>query len=447
MATARGAVITLCLEVLSSSKMVLKIPGSDLGEVQLQLDSGALREARGQLNDDLEEFKGLVGEDLDVQDFEALSDAIQKLHRRGRILSAKLFGQDQTRITELFRKACHLEMREPLLTTLDQNGDWQDLKGMAALPRIEVVTEIRDYLPVEFLPLFNRKSPPEKLRKNTTDLLEALSSFPGFSVVIKRSYGRTYKDKANQIRRRHAVNLTLENDPKLPVKFFQFADFVGAGEEISFFRKWEDHFDLEGPWPDQCYPQNGFGDRVFDHIWHYEQRFNGEAREKPCLINHFSCHCYTTDIESEKHFLRLAYDANEYDVTLGDLLARFGEYDFECEGERSSPLVFFNACGGSKIDPQAFTSFPEFFFNIASRGFIGAESRIPDSVAAKFSTYFYTHLLSGYPLGDAIQAAKRLLARRHNNPLGLLYTVYADPDLEVQKRTVLTSSRRPGQRR
>ena len=56
---------------------------------------------------------------------------------------------------------------------------------------------------------------------------------------------------------------------------------------------------------------------------------------------------------------------------------------------------------------------------------------MPDNIAAAFSRLFYEGLLDAdLPLGEAVlQARQRLLAR--NNPLGILYTLYGDPDLVV----------------
>ena len=60
---------------------------------------------------------------------------------------------------------------------------------------------------------------------------------------------------------------------------------------------------------------------------------------------------------------------------------------------------------------------------------------MPDEVASAFSRYFYTYLLQGLSLGEAIHRAKWKLVELHQNPLGVLYTVYADPELTVRRPT------------
>ena len=84
------------------------------------------------------------------------------------------------------------------------------------------------------------------------------------------------------------------------------------------------------------------------------------------------------------------------------------------------------------MDPLAATSFPKFFLrDSGSRGYIGTETNIPDRFAAKFSRCFYQGLLTGRKLGEAIYEAKLTMLRTHCNPLGILYTVYADPNIGV----------------
>ncbi len=46
---------------------------------------------------------------------------------------------------------------------------------------------------------------------------------------------------------------------------------------------------------------------------------------------------------------------------------------------------------------------------------------------------FYLNLIRGYPVGEAIYRSRWSLVKRYNNPLGILYTFYADPDIRVRK--------------
>ena len=69
-----------------------------------------------------------------------------------------------------------------------------------------------------------------------------------------------------------------------------------------------------------------------------------------------------------------------------------------------------------------------------SRGVIGTAARVPDYFAAEFSERFYRYLLSGELLGHAMHKTKwdLLTMPDQNNPLGLLYLLYADPNIRVR---------------
>ena len=61
------------------------------------------------------------------------------------------------------------------------------------------------------------------------------------------------------------------------------------------------------------------------------------------------------------------------------------------------------------------------------------DSLVPDYFAAEFSGRFYRYLLSGKNLGDAMHQTRLdlLTMPKRNNPLGLLYLLYADPSIKV----------------
>jgi len=152
-------------------------------------------------------------------------------------------------------------------------------------------------------------------------------------------------------------------------------------------------------------------------------------------VQHFACHCTTGHARSEDDCLNLSCDSGRsHKVKLADLQARFTELaEPDANRRNSKPLVFLNACGSSVINPTAPATFPHFFLKNGNRGFIGTETAVPDGVASAFSRTFYSFFLRGCSLGEAIHQAKWELVERHRNPLGILYTVYADPELTVRR--------------
>lgn len=96
--------------------------------------------------------------------------------------------------------------------------------------------------------------------------------------------------------------------------------------------------------------------------------------------------------------------------------------------------MILNACSSSRTDPLTAASFAQWFVASGHRAFIGTETDVPDGLAARFAGAFYGRLLEARrPLGDAVVWARRDLLRDFRNPLGLLYVVYGDTDLVVER--------------
>jgi CHAT domain-containing protein len=122
-------------------------------------------------------------------------------------------------------------------------------------------------------------------------------------------------------------------------------------------------------------------------------------------------------------------------LVLGQLAGEFTRLRVHAKmATRDVPLLFLNACeSAATAGYMSADSFPRHFRIWGSRAVLGAETMVPDTMAAVFSRLFYEGLLdAGLTVGEAIlQARQRLLAR--NNPIGILYTLYGDPDLIVQR--------------
>jgi hypothetical protein len=133
-------------------------------------------------------------------------------------------------------------------------------------------------------------------------------------------------------------------------------------------------------------------------------------------------------------------------VTIGELgaelvrlAAESAEQDRPCMQRADKPLVVMNACGTSVLNATSAVSFPALFLkDNENRGFVGTEIAVPDDVASTFSRFLYGELfLNSCSLGEAVRRARRQLLERYGNPLGLAYSVYADPDMRVEPAVVL----------
>jgi hypothetical protein len=353
-------------------------------------------EYRKTLKRGLDRLKALVSKGAPT--LEDAHAALGELNRVGLTLVWQIFGEQRELIVGLFQRTFPF---------------WQS----ASKPLlISLVAELGRFLPIEFLPLFELSDWPPV--DDTAMLVAAARRFPGLSAVTRREFPDL---SINQ-------DLVLENEPKLPMKCFSFTGLGGASEEIRFFDSHQDCIDLEGPWPTGPMKARDFSRLLARHLRYSDERFNGIHRPECDQVQHFACHCEIDEEVSSNSRLRLSFD-NE--ATIADLQADFAL--LEDRRGQSRPLIFLNACGSSRMEPMMVTSFPRFFLQEnRNRGFIGTEINIPDAFAASFSREFYAALLKGVSVGEAIYAARWTMIKDHNNPLGILYTVYADPDLRVK---------------
>jgi hypothetical protein len=104
--------------------------------------------------------------------------------------------------------------------------------------------------------------------------------------------------------------------------------------------------------------------------------------------------------------------------------------DFGVETFSNSPLVVLNGCRTAGFRPDALSSFIRQFVGYRWAGaFLGTEIRVFEPLAAEVGLQFLTRMLEGERAGDALGAVRRDLLRR-KNPLGLVYTLYADADFQ-----------------
>jgi hypothetical protein len=252
----------------------------------------------------------------------------------------------------------------------------------------------------------------------------------GYSAIVKRQLGGP------------PSSLYLENIPRLPIKMFINRSLRGALREESHMRG-NLGLDLEGSWPDRNAPSDRllFMNQLASFLWDASQGFSGTSRDPPDQICHFSCHCDTlTNSLASNYTLWLQsgeiLNMGRQAVTLGSLTDELVQLGIGNQGDRRArPLIFLNACGSGDMDPAGASSFPALFLNkgLGFIGFIGTETTIADDFASAFSESFYENLLLGTPLGRAIHVSRWQLLRSRRNPLGILYTMYAEPETRVRR--------------
>jgi hypothetical protein len=320
-----------------------------------------------------------------------------------------------------------------LLTPWTERADFRSLcrnalapaRDAGEVPRIEVSTTSRLPFPFELLAPFAIDEWPAKI-DDEASLHAACRCFLGYFAAVRRTL-------IDQPEIPQAT--TLGDSGPLRVTYLHFAGLQGAQDEWDFLST-QPRIKTDEPWPPVGMVVAQGGGPLARQVFDPSLDLHGN-RDEPVQIQHFACHCLTDGDDENDHQLILGSEA-----TPAHILLRHLRRAMQDEGNaalvkppRPGPLVFLNACGTSVVRPDALT-FPMFFLENRNLGFIGAEVAVPDQTAADFSIAFYESLLGRGPrgrrtAGEALVDAKQKLVWESTNPLGLLWTMYADPDLEL----------------
>jgi hypothetical protein len=370
------------------------------------------------LRGDLEQFKEDV-EHINQSPANAIK-ALRRLKERGGLILNDLFGSDGKKLREA-QELCGVAC-----PNWGKSG-WRD--NTVTPEMVEVDVDPGDGIPVEILPLFEFGIPKGFKQMNSDEQIWQLArSFLGFSTIVKRRIG------PDPPRFR-----ALENRTGLPIRLFLNNDVLGAGPVKQYFDN-PAAFRCDGPWPDSKAPSNlqDFTETLAQNLWYPAKSFTGQPHHPPDQVFHFHCHCDTRAELSGEHAL-IFHAGNlfgsERRVDLDRL--RYALYILrheEPKHDEAGPLVFLNACGSAGVDPSGATSFPQLFLEsgMCFLGVIGTEASIPDWFARKFAERFYTRFVEGVEIGTSLYQTRWELLRVFKNPLGILYTLYAEPEICVR---------------
>lgn len=142
---------------------------------------------------------------------------------------------------------------------------------------------------------------------------------------------------------------------------------------------------------------------------------------RPLHLAHLACHaCYDQE-RVLSSFIRLS---NEFPISLQDM----ENYVKKINGH---PLLVLNACEMGNMNPRYSSHFASLFLKYGVRGVVATECAVPDTFAADFIEQFYTHLLTGTPLGESLLRTRQHFWEQERNPSGLLYAMYAPPSIRL----------------
>lgn len=373
----------------------------------------SVQDARRDLGPFLNEVKNEIGSELEPP-AAGLEKAMRLLDARSDTLLAQLMGDHGPQMQGLI---------DDLTSVFAQRPDWLN----PAVIEVESPTDVQ--FPFELLSLIGggaAKWPPRI--RDPFELVTACSSFLGFRAIIRRIVRRAANDDDESTSPEQLPqNRRLEAPP--PVTFFRHVELRGTGDEINYFRSLGSAVEFRGPWPADD------AEMSREQIMELLYRCAPEERQPKDVIEHFACHAEPDPGAGDQamFIVRGKTDQPEVFVSIADLRAAFTSRFRQGRARDCEflPLVFMNACGSAEFYPHQASSFPRFFVNQGYRGFIGTETSMPDQLAAQLSQVFYSRLFEGCPAARALHLAKWAMVTRFGNPLGILYTLYADQDLAL----------------
>ncbi|MEE6260102.1 CHAT domain-containing protein [Plantactinospora sonchi] len=306
---------------------------------------------------------------------------------------------DSRRLVEFLRTAC---------------PTWRVRSGEP--PLIHVITRSDHVFPWELLPLFEPARPPRV--RDQPELEQAALAFPGYAAVVER------RDRDDV-----QWNLDLAGWDRLPLRMVYHAGYPGARQELDFFRGRGDQLRLEGPYPGDVGKPDA--PSLAAQLCDPALGVDGSRGVPADQVLHFACDCEARPEDPDGHGYLLADEQRrELRVLLRELKSDLVEH-WAAQGpgrvgthRTDKPLVFLNACGTAVMDPHSAISLLQPFQRNGNRGVIGTSANIPDGTAAVMSRWFYTGLLTGSTVGQALHEAKWRLLQDRGSVLGLLYSLH-----------------------
>jgi CHAT domain-containing protein len=228
---------------------------------------------------------------------------------------------------------------------------------------------------------------------------------------------------------------TARTEPKLRFLLIHsdpFGNLPAAKAEIEEVEKslrhdWQEHIEIEVIKPD---------DATGPHL-------NDVLREGTFDVIHYAGHAYFDETDADLSGL-LLFDDEYFRATKGERR----EQHFVAQKIRrlleGRPLVFLNACQSTRTaneqQPQEVGNYLQgpaeglaaAFIYGGALGCIGANWPIYDTAAAKFATTFYSNVIKGYMIGEAMRRARvKIKEQFPDNITWAAFVLYGDPTFRL----------------
>ena len=101
---------------------------------------------------------------------------------------------------------------------------------------------------------------------------------------------------------------------------------------------------------------------------------------------------------------------------------------------KRAPLVFVNACQSAELSPYLYDGLVPYLIARGARGVLGTEVDTPALFAAEFAQELIRQFSAGeQSLGPLLLSLRRAYLLQKNNIMGLVYALYSNSDLVVQR--------------
>jgi hypothetical protein len=98
------------------------------------------------------------------------------------------------------------------------------------------------------------------------------------------------------------------------------------------------------------------------------------------------------------------------------------------------PVVFLNACESARMDGRFYDGFVPKFLAMGARAVVGTDCEAPSLLAAHVGMAFLEGFLEARPVGQIMLEQRKRLIDSYRNPLGLIYRVFGDADVRLERR-------------
>ena len=143
------------------------------------------------------------------------------------------------------------------------------------------------------------------------------------------------------------------------------------------------------------------------------------------LISHFNCHAAPHHVDSGRQIEAKIVITNEFGITRSDLVA----VPFAAKS-----IVVLNSCHGGQLDEFSDLSVTSALASKFVGAVVAALDKVPDVFATLWAQEFYSTLLSGASVGEALMNARKKIAKEKGNPAIFLYVVFGPLHARIPAR-------------